>query len=85
VNSLQVKLFYKTQRDLAVSLNEVIDAYWDNQIDEHILINSINDLYIHNSGKVIKDGKYTTVVQQQCGKRRLEVIDKIIKTGKEMD
>lgn len=76
---LQVKLFYKTQRELAVSLNEIVDAYWNNELNEETLIKSVHDLYINNPNKVLKDGEFTTVLKQQCGKRRLDVIDKIIK------
>jgi uncharacterized protein (TIGR04540 family) len=78
---LQVKLFYKTQRELAVSLNGIVDAYWNNELNEETLIKSVHDLYINNPNKVLKDGEFTTVLRQQCGKRRLEVIDKIINRG----
>ncbi|WP_367613795.1 TIGR04540 family protein [Heyndrickxia ginsengihumi] len=74
-----MKLFYKTQRDLAVTLNGIIDAYWNNELNEETLIKIVHDVYINNPDKVLKDGNFTTVLKQQCGKRRLEVIDKIIK------
>jgi len=35
-------------------------------------------LYENNSSKMVKDGTFTTVLKQQCGKRRLEVINKIL-------
>lgn len=76
---LQVKLFYKTQRELAVSLNAIVDAYWNNELNEESLINSICDMYKNNPNKVLKDGDFTTVLKQQCGRRRLEVIEIIIK------
>ena len=76
---LQVKLFYKTQRELAVSLNEIVDAYWNNELNEETLIKSVHDMYINNPNKVLKEGDFTTVLKQQCGKRRLEVIERIIK------
>lgn len=75
---MQVKLFYKTQRELAVSLNQVVDAYWESEINEEMLIKNISDLYINNQSKMIKNGAFTTVLKQQSGKRRLEVIEKII-------
>jgi hypothetical protein len=76
---LQVKLFYKTQRDLAVTLNGIIDAYWNNELNEEKLIKSVNNVYINNRNKILKDGDFTTVLKQQCGKRRLEVIGNIIR------
>jgi uncharacterized protein (TIGR04540 family) len=77
---LQVKLFYKTQRELAVSLNSLIDGYWENSIAEDILIKSVSNIYINNPSKLLKEGTFTTVLRQQCGKRRLEVIEQILKS-----
>lgn len=75
---LQVKLFYKTQRELAVALNEVVDAYWDNELNEETLLKTISEMYINNPNKIHKENGFTTVLKQQCGKRRLEVIERIL-------
>ena len=75
---LGIKLFHKTQRDLATSINYVIDQYWEDQIDEKRLRELINILYMNNDTKFIKDEGFTTVLKQQCGKRRLEVVSKIL-------
>ncbi|UCZ53208.1 TIGR04540 family protein [Bacillus shivajii] len=76
---MEVKLFQKTQRDLAASINQVIDNYWQDEIDERIMIDLIQKLYITNTNKLVKNGDYTTIIRQQCGKRRLEVVDQVIK------
>ncbi|MEL3971105.1 TIGR04540 family protein [Rossellomorea oryzaecorticis] len=78
MNILQVKLFYKSQRELAVALNEIVDAYWHDEVDNDDFIESIQNLYINNPNKVLKEGEFTTVLKQQCGKRRLEVIERIL-------
>lgn len=78
---LQFKLFYKTQRELALSLNGIVDAYWNNELNEDALFRSVNEVYINNPNKILKDGAFTTVLKQQCGKRRLEVIERIIKSN----
>jgi len=75
---MEVKLFQKTQRDLAGSINLVIDKYWNDEIDETKMIELIHKLYITNTNKFVKNGKYTTIIRQQCGKRRLEVVDQVI-------
>ena len=31
------KRFYRTQRDLAAAVNEVIDGYWEDKIDDEEL------------------------------------------------
>lgn len=75
---MEIKMFYKTQRDIAEVINELIDSYWDNTIDENLLINNIKVLHGNNLNKIIKDGDFTTILKQQCGKRRLEVVEKIL-------
>lgn len=73
-----MKLFYKTQRELALALNSMIDAYWENKIGEDVLVSNVTDIYKNNPQKVIKDNDFTTVLKQQCGKRRLEVVRRIL-------
>lgn len=75
---MAVKLFYRTQRELAITINELIDSYWEEEIQEEELIANIKLLHKHNQEKLIKNNTYTTVVQQQCGKRRLSVVDQVI-------
>lgn len=71
-------MFYKTQRDIAEVINELIDSYWDDNIDEKLLIRNIKALYSNNEEKIFKDENFTTILKQQCGKRRLEVVEKIL-------
>ena len=75
---MEIKLFYKTQRELANALNTLIDSYWNNEIEEDKFIEEILRLYKNNSDKIIKDNEYTKILQQQCGKRRLEVVSKVM-------
>lgn len=81
---MQVKLFYKTQRELAVSLNGIVDAYWNNELDEDSLFKGVHEMYSNNPSKILKEGDFTTVLKQQCGKRRLEIIERIISSGAEI-
>lgn len=76
--NLELKLFYRTQRDLATALNQLVDAYWQEKIDETAFVEGVKNLHEHNTNKMIKDNDYTKIIQQTCGKRRLEIIDKII-------
>jgi len=75
---MDIKMFYKTQRDVAEVINELIDSYWDNELEEDKLINDIKVLFSNNDTKIFKDGDFTTILKQQCGKRRLEVVEKIL-------
>lgn len=78
VNFVEVRLFYRTQRDLATALNKIVDAYWQEEIREDELIEGIKSMYEHNQEKLIKNNEFTKVVQQQSGKRRLAVVGKIL-------
>lgn len=71
-------MFYKTQREVAEVINQIIDAYWDNDINEEIMINEVGKLYTNNNSKIIKDNDFTAILKQQCGKRRLEVVERIL-------
>ena len=82
VNPVELKMFYRTQRDLAVDLNKLVDSYWQEEIKENELINGIKNLYEHNQEKLIKDNEFTKVVQQQCGKRRLVVVEKVFEISR---
>lgn len=82
MNPVELKMFYRTQRDLAVDLNKLVDSYWQEEIKENELINGIKNLYEHNQEKLIKDNEFTKVVQQQCGKRRLVVVEKVLEISR---
>ncbi|WP_434122185.1 TIGR04540 family protein [Salinicoccus roseus] len=75
---VKVKLFHKTQRDLAACINYVIDQYWNDEIEEKRLVELVEKLYSNNASKFKKNDTYTTILRQQCGKRRLEVVEQII-------
>jgi uncharacterized protein (TIGR04540 family) len=75
---LEIKLFYKKQRELATILNKIVDEYWNNNIKEDELIQHIQALFINNPEKIKKGEQFTTIIKQVCGKRRLVVINRIL-------
>lgn len=75
---VEVKLFYRTQRDLSTALNQLVDAYWEEEIKEQELIEGVKGMYENNQDKLIKNNEFTKVVQQQSGKRRLAVVERIL-------
>ncbi|MCM3314630.1 TIGR04540 family protein [Bacillus sp. FSL K6-6483] len=75
---MELKMFYRTQRDLAIDLNRLVDSYWQEEIKESELIEGIKSLYEHNDEKLLKGNQFTKVLQQQCGKRRLAVVEKVL-------
>ncbi|MNW38401.1 hypothetical protein D3C74_154660 [compost metagenome] len=75
---MKLKLFYKTQRELATAINEIVDAYWDDNVSEDLLKKNIVNMYINNPLKILKQAEFTTILKQQCGKRRLEVVERVL-------
>lgn len=76
---MQIKLYYKNQKELAYVLNTVIDKYYNDEIDEATLEKLIFSLLRNNESKFFKDNNFTSTINQRCGKRRLELLEKIIK------
>jgi uncharacterized protein (TIGR04540 family) len=79
VTFVELKMFYRTQRELATAINKLVDAYWQEEIKEQALIKGVNNIYDNNQNKLLKNNEFTKVVQQQCGKRRLVVVERILK------
>lgn len=77
---MEIKSFYKNQRELAEALSKVIDKYWRSEIPENEMIDSVIKIVENNKSKVFTDdsGDFTTVLRQQCGKKRLEVVSKVL-------
>ena len=75
---MEVKKFYRTQREVASIINEIIDDYWTDKLTDEELEVNILLIYRNNHDKIIKNNEYTTIIKQQCGKNRLAVVSKII-------
>ena len=76
---MEVKKFYRTQREVASVVNEIIDDYWADKLTDEELEENITMIYEYNLDKIIKNNEYTTIIKQQCGKNRLAVVSKITK------
>ena len=75
---MKVKKFYRTQREVAAMINEIVDEYWaDTLTDEELEVNIIM-IYKNNQRKIIKNDDFTTILKQQCGKNRLTLVANII-------
>lgn len=76
---MEMKLFYKTQREIAAVINQTVDGYWNHELKEEQLIETIVSMHRHNPSKVLKNSDFTTILKQTCGKRRLEVVGMIMR------
>jgi len=75
---VKVKKFYRTQREVAAIINEIVDEYWVDNLTDKELEENIIRIYKNNQRKIIKNNDFTTILKQQCGKSRLTVVSKII-------
>ena len=75
---MEVKRFYKNQTEISAAINKVIDSYLNDKIDEKSMVKNIKIIYENNYSKIIKNGDYAKVLKQRCGKRRLEIVSKVI-------
>ena len=75
---MEVKKFYRTQREVAAVINEIVDDYWVDKLSDEELEENVKMIYENNQDKIIKNNDYTTIIRQQCGKNRLAVVSTII-------
>ena len=75
---MEVKKFYRTQREVASVINEIVDDYWVDKLTDKELEENVTMVYENNQDKIIKNNDYTTIIKQQCGKNRLAIVSKII-------
>lgn len=80
---MEVKKFYRTQREVAAVINEIVDDYWVDKLSDEELEENVKMIYKNNQDKIIKNNDYTTIIRQQCGKNRLAVVSKIIDVNTE--
>jgi len=74
--------YYKNQKDIGIALNLIIDNYWKKNISEKEMVDKVNSILDNNKEKVIRNNNYTAAIVHKCGKKRLELIDKIRGSGK---
>ena len=78
---MEVKKFYRTQREVASIVNEIIDGYWADKLTDEEVEENITMIYENNRDKIIKNNEYTTIIKQQCGKNRLSIVSRITKSS----
>lgn len=76
---MKYRTYCKNQGDVAFVINGSIDEYWCGKLSEKEMKEDILTLYENNKEKLFKDGQFTKIIQQQCGKKRINVISQILK------
>ena len=76
---IEIKTFYASQRELAAAINEVVDLYWRNEVDEDYMVNCLKKIISNNKSKLINDSGFTPIIIQRCGKKRLYLLSNILR------
>jgi uncharacterized protein (TIGR04540 family) len=76
---VKYRTYCKNQREVASVINGIIDEYWSGKLSEKEMKEDVLTLCENNKEKLFKDGQFTKIIQQQCGKKRINVISKILK------
>lgn len=71
-------LYFKNQTELAEALKVLIDKYWELEIKEDELIETLGNIKENNKELIYKDGDYVAIVKQRLGVKRLRVLEIII-------
>lgn len=79
---MEIKTYYKTQSEVADTINKLIDSYWEDEIKEEALIELIKKINQNNEHLLYKEGEFSSVVKLKSGKRRLELVSKILNATK---
>lgn len=70
--------YFKSQKEFAEALIILINSYWEQKIEETEFLNRIKELVSKNEEKMFSDGDYTSIIRQRLGKRRIELLNKVL-------
>lgn len=76
--------YLRTQNDLADIIIDRIDKYWKMELHESLLIDEVMTLISTNEDLFYKDGQYTAIIRHKLGKKRLMLVEKILREKKEV-
>ncbi|MBV7276434.1 TIGR04540 family protein [Clostridium sp. PL3] len=69
--------YYKNINEISIALNYIIDSYWRNEINEKDMIENVNSIIKNNKEKIFTSEGFKAVIIHKCGKKRLELINKV--------
>ncbi|AIY81361.1 TIGR04540 family protein [Clostridium botulinum] len=72
-----INTYYKNQKDIGIALNFIIDNYWNGKITEQEMTTKVNSILINNKEKIFLKEEYSKAIIHKCGKKRLELINKV--------
>ena len=75
-------VYYKNQTELAEAIKNIIDDYWNLDIEQDIMIETLRDIAKNNKEILYKEEDYVAIVRQRLGVKRLRVLDSILEREK---
>lgn len=70
--------YFKSQKEFAKALIPLIDSYWNYEVEESEFIMKIQELAKNNEEKLYSQGDYSSILKQRLGKRRIELLKKVL-------
>jgi len=70
--------YFKNQRALADAIKKLIDDYWALELPESKMVKILYLLYENNKEMLIRNGYITAIIRQRLGKKRLELLMKVL-------
>ena len=70
--------YFKNQRALADAIKKLIDDYWALELPESKMVKTLNLIYENNKDMIIRDGNITAIIKQRLGKKRLDLLMKVL-------
>lgn len=82
---MTLKRFVTTVVELAEEIKKVCDYYKQGRVTEDELKEYLQYWAEHDDDKFFKDGNYNTSISKIIGKKRIEIIDKVLKGNVESE
>ena len=76
---MQIVKYYTTQTDLATALKFIVDEYLENNMTDDEMSTYINDLIDSNPDIFYKNDKVPTRIKAILGKKRLSLINNVLR------
>ncbi len=70
--------YFKNQKDLAHALVNSIDCYWNHEMREQEFIEYLRQVVQKNNEKIYKENKFTGIIPQRHGKKRLDLLRRLL-------
>lgn len=75
---MEIKTFHKSQGEVAETLIKLIDSYWADEIKEDFMVDLVKRINKNNRHLLYKGENFSAAGKMRCGKRRLELVSRVL-------